>query len=96
MDVDSEGRVTQEALANSLVLPIPRFYMNGFVFGQSLSDVAMVVQTNGSPSTIVNMSFTTAKTLARDLGELIAKFEKTTSHEIMTMQDVQSRQKEAE
>ena len=35
------------------------------------------------------MSFTTAKTLAQDLSNAIAEFERLTDHSIMTMSEVQ-------
>ena len=91
MDTNEDGRLGQQAFVNAMAAPIPRFYMNGFVFGQSFSDIALVMQLNGMPSAVVNMSFTTAKSLAQDLNALITNFEQATSHQIMSMGDVQSK-----
>ena len=81
----------QQLLMSALGLPIARIYVNGFTIAQSYSDVALVAQTNGSPSAIINMSFTTAKSLAVELTQLVQRFETMTKHEIMTISDVAQR-----
>jgi hypothetical protein len=73
---------------SALVSSIQRIYLNGFLLGQSLSDITIVGQTNGTPSTILNMSFTTAKSLAIELDKVIKTFEGTTGHTLLTMEDI--------
>jgi hypothetical protein len=69
---------------------IPRIYINGFTLGTSLSDVYMLASTAGTPAAVILMSFTTAKTLAKQLGELISDFEKITGQSLLTMEDIQN------
>ena len=73
-------------------MPIPRLYINGFLLAQSQSDVTMVALANGSPNSVINMSFTTAKSLMVELQKVVENLETSTNHEIMTMQDVSTRQ----
>jgi len=67
---------------------IPNHYFNGFEIGSSLSDIGCLLVLDGAPQARLSMSFTTAKTLAYNLGKVIAQFEKTTNHQIMTTEDV--------
>jgi len=67
---------------------IPRLYMNGFSVGSSLSDMYVLAHTAGTPSALLLMSFTTAKTLAQRLSEMIADFEKMTGQTLLTMDDI--------
>jgi hypothetical protein len=67
----------------------PTLYINGFSAGTSFSDVFVLAQTAGNPSALLLMSFTTAKTLARQLGDLLSDLEKATGQNILTMDDIQ-------
>lgn len=75
----------------ALAAPIARLYMNGFIVGQSVADVTLVVQTNGTPAAVLNMSFTSAKSLAVELDKVIKNFESLTGHTLLTMQDIQEK-----
>lgn len=67
---------------------VPKFYVNGFVSGHSNADMILLLMQNGTPLNLLNMSFTTAKSLYQNLGDLISKFEAITNHTVMTMNDV--------
>lgn len=67
---------------------IPKLYANTFAAGYSPSDVYMVLSQNGEPVAVVNMSFTTAKSLQQALGATISRLEALTDHVIMTMDEV--------
>lgn len=71
--------------------PIPSVYFNGFEVNNSLSDMILLLLLNGVPVVRLNLSFTTAKTLAKYLQDTVANFEKNTKHKIMTMDDVNKR-----
>ena len=63
---------------------IPHIYTNGGASALRNSDVIMVLERNNSPVAVLNMSYTTAKSLARNLSQLIANLEKKSKQTIMT------------
>ena len=63
---------------------IPQLYANGFTNAFSNADVITVLERNNSPVAVLNMSYTTAKSLAYDLSRLIADFERKSEQTIMT------------
>ncbi len=67
---------------------IPRYYMNGLMVARSVSDVFVVMTRMGTPIGIVNMSFTTAKTLVQSLNSVLQELERKTGHEILTMEEI--------
>ena len=69
---------------------LPAVYFNGFDLNSSLSDMGSVLLFNGKPQLLISMSFTTAKTLAKELDKLVTAFEKATAHEVMVMEDVRA------
>jgi hypothetical protein len=81
---DADAKMFALALAS----PLPRVYLNGFALAQSLADVTLLAQTNGNPSAVLNMSFTTAKSLAIELDKMIKNFEELTGHTLLTIEDI--------
>jgi hypothetical protein len=76
---------------------IPKIYMNGFINSYGPADVVLVIQQNGKSMVVLNMSYTTAKTLAEKFNALIKRFEQQTGHEIMSIDTVKAKiEKEAE
>jgi hypothetical protein len=69
---------------------VPKIYINGFSVGMSLSDIYIYTEIAGSPSAMLLMSFTTAKTLAQHLGQVVADFEEMTGQKLLSMDDIQS------
>ena len=64
---------------------IPNVYTNGFVANTTHSDAAIILLTNGKPVQVLNMSYTTLKSLAKILNSIVVKFEEKTGMDIMTM-----------
>ena len=75
----------QEAVKNT---NIPQLYCNGFALQASGLDTLMVLERNGLPVATLNMSFSSAKTLAQKLNELIDAIEKRTGRSIMTDEEI--------
>lgn len=67
---------------------IPEIYFNGFSTFLAPSDVFVVLYRNGYPAAKLNLSYTTAKTLAVQLEKLIADLEEDSGRKIMTIDDV--------
>lgn len=63
---------------------VPKIYVNGFANFLNNADLGLVLQLNGRPKAVVNMSYTLAKTLHQRLGVMIDGFEKESKHDIMT------------
>jgi len=70
---------------------VPKFYVNGFHFGQTASDVFIVSLLAGRPVGIQYMSFTAAKTLLQNLQAVIDNIETKTRQPILTMDEVHLR-----
>ena len=71
-----------------IVRTSPTFYFNGFELGLSNADVIATLSLSNSPVASVYMSYTTAKTLATRLAEVVAHLERVTERQIMTTIDV--------
>lgn len=63
-------------------------YFNGFAIGFSAADMGIRIQLDNQPILELKTSFTTIKTLAKALTETIERFERVTSHNIMTSSEV--------
>lgn len=63
-------------------------YFNGFELNATLSDIGLMIMIDGQPQAKLAMSFTTAKTLARNLSEAVSAFEKATDNTLLTMEDI--------
>jgi hypothetical protein len=79
-DKDESKNTIEYALESDEVVKI---YANGFANFLNNADVGLVLQVNGRPKAVVNMSYTLAKTLYKKLGSMIQQFEKESDHEIM-------------
>jgi hypothetical protein len=76
----------------SIKSPDAEIYVNAFTIGTSLSDVYIIMsRSRGEANAVVQMSFTTAKTLMENLTQVINEFEEKTGQTILTMKDVQDR-----
>ena len=67
----------------------PIIYANDVEISYSLSDVRLRFVILTDPQCDIHMSFTTAKTLAKNLSASIREFENKTKHEIMVMETIQ-------
>lgn len=78
----------EQRLQNAMEAAVPEIYFNGFVNSLGTGDIVSVLERNGKPVATLNMSYTTAKTLATSLGAVIAKLEEATGREMLTTHDV--------
>jgi hypothetical protein len=68
---------------------VPKVYANGYVTATGHGDITLLFQRNGKPVSVLNLSFSVAKTLALSLGETIKDLENKTENNIMTVFDIQ-------
>ncbi len=77
-------------IANVLNNPqVPKLYINRTLVGNTVSDMFIIAQSTGTPPTVVQLSFITAKTLAMDILGMISQIENQTGQKILTMKDIQ-------
>lgn len=69
-------------------IEVQGFYFNGFQLNLSNADIGVLLMLNNQPTAALNMSYTTAKTLAEGLNEIVATLEKVTGRDIMTTKQV--------
>jgi len=75
-------KIMQEAIASEQVVNI---YGNGFICLNTNADMLIIMQKNQKPVAVINLSYTTAKTLSEKLGQMVRDFEKKTGNTIMTI-----------
>ena len=73
----------------ALAAGLPTYYVNGFVNGLSPSDVITVLERNGQPVAILNMSYTLAKSLAQGLGGVVADLESKAGRPMLTTKEIE-------
>ncbi len=66
----------------------PELYVNNLGVALGSSDVLLLLERNNTPVGIVNLSFTSAKSLAVALGQIIAELEQRANREILTNEDI--------
>jgi hypothetical protein len=77
-----------ERFARAKQAGVVELYANGFVTGLGMGDVYVVLERNGNPAAILNMSYTVAKTLAAAIGNAIAQLEEKSGREMLTTNDL--------
>ncbi|NUM54870.1 MAG: hypothetical protein HUU46_14585 [Candidatus Hydrogenedentes bacterium] len=82
------GEVVANAIEEAQKGTIPHIYANGFTNALGSGDIVVVLQRNGPPAAVLNLSFTAAKSLSQKLNELIANLEALTGNTIMTTDDI--------
>ncbi|MCG8026415.1 MAG: hypothetical protein N0E59_08890 [Candidatus Thiodiazotropha taylori] len=87
-DNKQETQDHSQAFKDAIDLDVPQIYFNGFTNAMGIGDLISVVQRNGKPVAIINMSYTIAKTYAEALNSMIADMEAKANQEIMTTHDV--------
>ena len=65
-------------------------YVNGFDIGLGNCDVSVILQNNGKPLFLMNLSYTFAKTLAQELSHIVEHLEKASGRPIMTAMETAS------
>lgn len=84
---NKEG-VISDRFDRALESDVPRIYFNGFVNGFSSGDIVCLMERNGQPVGIMNMSYTVAKTLSASLAQLVGSLEEASNQPIMTTHEV--------
>lgn len=69
---------------------VPEVYFNTFFGGVSVSDCFLILERNGLPAAVLNLSYTSAKSLSVALGSMIAHLEEKAGREMLTSRDVES------
>ena len=67
---------------------VPKMYVNVFGVAMGRSDIVVVARHNDADLAAISMSYTTAKSLAQSLGQVIAYLEAKTGTTIMTIEDI--------
>jgi len=83
----ADAEIRHRLLA-ALEADIPTLYMNGFVNSISAGDITTLLERNGKPVAIINMSFTVAKTLSIALGQIIAQIEERSGRNMLTTHEL--------
>lgn len=78
-----------DRIRRALESDVPKIYFNGFVNGFGTGDVTCVLERNGLPVGILNMSYTVAKTLSTSLAQLISGLESASEQTIMTTHEIE-------
>ncbi len=68
---------------------VQKLYTNRTVVGNTVSDMFVIAQSMGTPPTVIQLSFNTAKTLAMDILGMISQLENQTGQKILTIRDIQ-------
>ena len=77
-----------ERIQRALEADVPSIYFNGFINGFGAGDIVCVLERNGQPAGIINMSYTLAKTLSESLAQLIGTIEEASNQPILTTHEV--------
>lgn len=85
-------KMVKEAMASEQILNL---YANGFICSNTNADVIIILKNNDKAISVINLSYTTAKTLSEKLGQVIREFEKITGNSIMTINSIDDKLKEA-
>jgi hypothetical protein len=67
---------------------VPKLYVNGFVNSLSTGDITTLLERNGKPVAILNISFTVAKTLSIALGNIVAQIEERAGRSMLTTHEL--------
>lgn len=94
MTESTPKQVAEDRIARAKAAEVPTLYLNGFQTGLTNADVVVVGECNGEPVTLLNMSFTTAKTLALALTNTISMLEIKSDREMLTTYEFDSFMKE--
>jgi hypothetical protein len=85
----SKEQDANERISRATDAGVPQIYFNGFVSTMSTGDVLTILERNGKPVVVLNMSYTIAKTLALSLGQIISQFESGVERNMLTTHEVQ-------
>jgi hypothetical protein len=78
-----------ERLERAKKAGVPVLYFNGYLNNLGVGDVLSVLERNGEPVAILNMSYTIAKSLSVSLGQLITYLEENAGRPMLTASEVE-------
>lgn len=78
-----------ERLRVALSSSVPRLYANSFIATLTTGDVMVVLEQNGAPVALLNLSLTVTKTLGAALSGVIANVETRMNQPIMTSSELE-------
>ncbi|MFO7972166.1 MAG: hypothetical protein R6U40_10495 [Desulfobacterales bacterium] len=85
------GKKIPEEINDALNNPeVPNLYSNSFSCALGQGDTVILFKNANKPIATINLSYTTAKTLAIKLQGLISYLEKISGNKIMTTEDITS------
>lgn len=90
MATDAAAQQVADRLSNAISGDVPKLYANGFALSMSNSDIILVLERNGAAQAVVNLSFTTAKTLLVKLGGTIGTLESASGRPMLITDEVES------
>ena len=67
---------------------LEKVYFNGFTNALGAGDIIITLYLNGTPTKVLNLSYTVAKTLCQKLSETVDQLEKQSGISILTTDDV--------
>jgi hypothetical protein len=79
-----------DSFAAAITSPIHRVYVNGFMNSASPTDIVSILLTNGQPGVVLNFSFSTVKTYATALLELVSNIEAATGQPILMAGEIET------
>lgn len=82
--MNEDQLVKAEDISLSTIQNLPSSYANGFNVMAGNADIVITLLLNGEPTQVINMSFTTAKTFAQGLNNVIQFIENKTGMDIKT------------
>lgn len=88
-DNQDRGKTVQERINAALESDIPKINFNGILITLGTGDIMVVLERNSQPVTVLNASYTVAKTLSVMLGNAIANLEEISGHTIMTTHEIE-------
>jgi hypothetical protein len=71
-------------------VPMPIFYFNGFALQYGTGDFTLILKVDDAQQIALKMSYTVGKTLSQALVKLVDDFERITSHDVMTSEEVRN------
>ena len=88
--LEEQMQAAQEKVGVALNDPnVPKIYVNAFLSGYNNTDFTLLLQSNGKPAAILNLSYPLAKTLAQSILGTISGLENLSGQKFLTMEDME-------
>ena len=88
--VEEQIQAAQDKVAAVLNDPnVPKIYVNAFLSGFNNTDFTLLLESNGKPAAILNLSYPLAKTLAQSILGIITGLETVSGQKFLTMEEME-------